>query len=203
MSYVVAVWKSHKLHRELRPENATGKKEVATKKDAADVVRRAKRAAVPGTVFGWPEIAIFSDGVVIEHWRLGRDLKHHLVEVEGFSGVETVRERVAKALGWSVEDTRSVSLQSLRDLVRPVSQKLAHEITLEINRGTYDIGFVERIPGGRASGMHPSDFDPRQLKLGIRVEMEHTRDKRIAQEIAMDHLTEDPRYYDKLRKAGL
>lgn len=40
----------------------------------------------------------------------------------------------------------------------------------------------------------------KQLNKGIKVEMEHTKDKTIAKEIAMDHLYEDPNYYDKLEK---
>jgi len=141
MTYTVAVWREHRLHRELRPEDASGKKAVGTKREAAGLVRQMKRMAVPGTVFTWPEIAIFADGRVIEHWRLGRGLKYVIVQDEGLGELQnTVRERVAKALGWSISDTRSVSLQFLRDLVRPVSSKLAHEITLAINRGTYDIG---------------------------------------------------------------
>lgn len=39
-----------------------------------------------------------------------------------------------------------------------------------------------------------------QLKKGIKVEMEHTNDKDLAKEIAMDHLWEDPKYYQKLKK---
>jgi hypothetical protein len=40
----------------------------------------------------------------------------------------------------------------------------------------------------------------KQLNKGIKVEMEHTDDKERAKEIAMDHLFEDPKYYDKLEK---
>ena len=39
-----------------------------------------------------------------------------------------------------------------------------------------------------------------QLNKGINVEMEHTNSKQRAKEIAMDHLLEDPKYYDKLKK---
>lgn len=56
------------------------------------------------------------------------------------------------------------------------------------------------IPGGLAAGKKPSDFDPEQLKAGMKVEMEHTNNKNMAREIAMDHLTEDPNYYKKLKK---
>jgi hypothetical protein len=39
-----------------------------------------------------------------------------------------------------------------------------------------------------------------QLYKGIEVEMEHTDDKELAKEIAKDHLTEYPYYYDELEK---
>jgi len=58
----------------------------------------------------------------------------------------------------------------------------------------------EKIPGGLSSGKDPSDFDIHALAKGVKVELEHTTDKSIATEIAMDHLTEDPHYYNKLRK---
>jgi hypothetical protein len=46
-------------------------------------------------------------------------------------------------------------------------------------------------------------FPKDQIRKGINVEMEHTNDKRVALKIALDHLKEDPQYYDKLEKAGL
>ena len=39
-----------------------------------------------------------------------------------------------------------------------------------------------------------------QLVKGIKVEMEHSDDMKIAKEIAMDHLAEDPNYYTKLKR---
>lgn len=68
----------------------------------------------------------------------------------------------------------------------------------------------ERIPGGFASGKSQQSIADhhgvsvrlikRQMRKGIDVEMEHTNDPEIAREIAMDHLMEDPAYYDKLEK---
>jgi len=37
-----------------------------------------------------------------------------------------------------------------------------------------------------------------QLEKGIKVEMEHTSNISKCKEIAMDHLSEDPNYYDRL-----
>jgi len=62
---------------------------------------------------------------------------------------------------------------------------------------------VETLTGGVGDATAASDVDPAELSLGQTVEMEHTTDTNIATEIALDHLSEDPQYYTKLRKAGL
>jgi hypothetical protein len=58
------------------------------------------------------------------------------------------------------------------------------------------------LKGGLAEKAHkkPSDFDPKSIAKGMKVEKEHTPNKSIQREIAMDHLTEDPKYYEKLDK---
>ena len=71
------------------------------------------------------------------------------------------------------------------------------------------------IPGGLAKGktlidIYKKHFKDKslkklyilklQLKKGIKVELEHTTSMPVAKEIAMDHLYEDPKYYDKLKK---
>ena len=66
------------------------------------------------------------------------------------------------------------------------------------------------IKGGKADKMSLQDIADKfnvsvekiksQLNKGIKTEMEHTKDKEKATEIAMDHLTELPDYYDKLEK---
>ena len=60
-----------------------------------------------------------------------------------------------------------------------------------------------QIKGGLADKNEPSDFDPKELKMGIEVEKEHTDDIKVATEIAMDHLKEYPNYYTRLKKAKL
>jgi len=42
-----------------------------------------------------------------------------------------------------------------------------------------------------------------QLDKGIKVELEHTSERNIARKIALDHIGEDPHYYNKLEKANL
>lgn len=52
------------------------------------------------------------------------------------------------------------------------------------------------ISGGLADDKVPSEFDPEALAIGTQIELEHTKDPSVAREIAMDHLSEDPNYYD-------
>lgn len=74
-----------------------------------------------------------------------------------------------------------------------------------------DLAESENIEGGLSSGKTAQDLADEhevpleviqsQLYKGIKVEMEHTGDINIAEEIAMDHLSENPYYYDMLSKA--
>ena len=74
-------------------------------------------------------------------------------------------------------------------------EKLAKKIGAKATKAHKD-----RLKGGLADKSKPSDFSKKQLEMGVKVEREHTRNKKIAREIAMDHLKEDPKYYTKLKK---
>jgi hypothetical protein len=65
------------------------------------------------------------------------------------------------------------------------------------------INNLDKLSGGVGDNTPTTEVDPIQLSTGIQIEMEHTNDTEIAQSIAMDHLTEDPKYYSKLVAAGL
>jgi len=56
------------------------------------------------------------------------------------------------------------------------------------------------VPGGLADQKDIKNFDPKDIEKGRKVELEHTDSDAIAKEVAADHLTEDPKYYDKLEK---
>lgn len=47
----------------------------------------------------------------------------------------------------------------------------------------------------------PKDhFDPKELEKGIKIEMEHTNDRKTAEVIAKQHLKERPDYYKRIQK---
>lgn len=56
------------------------------------------------------------------------------------------------------------------------------------------------LAGGLGDNENIGQFDPKQILMGLEVEMEHTTNPKIALEIAMDHLTEIPDYYTHLNK---
>lgn len=69
---------------------------------------------------------------------------------------------------------------------------------------------TEKIEGGisdkkslkEIAQKHDVDIDDilKQLEIGIKVEMEHTDDPKVAIEIAKDHICEFPTYYTELDK---
>ena len=70
------------------------------------------------------------------------------------------------------------------------------------------------FPGGISEGKkkkakkeekpyNPNAIHPSELRMGIRVEMEHTDDPKKAEKIALDHLAENPFYYTALKLSGI
>lgn len=72
---------------------------------------------------------------------------------------------------------------------------------------------VERLKGGVADGKTIEDIADKhnvslsqlkqELARGVKEEMEHTNNRNIAKEIAMDHLYKDPKYYTKLKRCKI
>lgn len=75
---------------------------------------------------------------------------------------------------------------------------------------TNKIIFEAEIEGGKADKLSLEDIAEKfklpisdlqkELEMGKKVELEHTGDKKLAQDIAMDHLAEIPDYYTRLNK---
>lgn len=68
----------------------------------------------------------------------------------------------------------------------------------------------KKVKGGLADTLSVKDIAEKfgvstkkiehELKMGVEVELEHTKDKAVAKDIAMDHLAEMPDYYTRLNK---
>jgi len=53
---------------------------------------------------------------------------------------------------------------------------------------------------GKHNDVPDSEFNSKELKMGIEVEKEHSDDHKIRKHIAKDHLSEFPDYYTRLKK---
>jgi len=114
------------------------------------------------------------------------------------------RATLAHKIGLERAPVRLIFRQRACDSQRGISsyspshspEALADELTEDSDNSEYK----DQIPGGLADLCKPKDFNPKQVKMGTKVEMEHTDDPKKALEIALDHLKEDPKYYTKLKK---
>ena len=61
-------------------------------------------------------------------------------------------------------------------------------------------GQNDLLAGGKGDNLPDREISADSLAEGAKHEHEHTRNDQIAKEIAKDHLSEDPQYYEKIKK---
>lgn len=59
---------------------------------------------------------------------------------------------------------------------------------------------IPRDFSGKGKTLDLSQVSKAQLRAGIAIEMEHTKNPTLAKRIALDHLAENPRYYTYLKR---
>lgn len=85
---------------------------------------------------------------------------------------------------------------------------------IEVNSDSYgdgmDMGFKkgtllseDEITATTYDELSPSEYDWREVEIGSKVELEHTKDPNEALKIALDHLKENGNYYSELGECGL
>lgn len=90
-------------------------------------------------------------------------------------------------------------LDERTDEFSPQEEEKLRQIYLDFARKNLPAAQIDEIQ----TPAKEEDVDPKELKMGIEVEMEHTDSKKKAKVIALQHLAEDPKYYTKLAKVGL
>jgi hypothetical protein len=111
---------------------------------------------------------------------------------------EKVLDLLAKGKGKPIEDDK---IHALADDLKMSPHDLESEIyALASMQAMAEQGDVN--PGGRAEekGVKDGDFPEATMQKGIKVELEHTKDKALARKIVLDHLAESKFYYDALAK---
>jgi hypothetical protein len=76
------------------------------------------------------------------------------------------------------------------------------EQLFEAKQGEEPVG-NDLVQGGVGDMTSNDQVPPDELLVGSEVEKEHTGDDALAQELARDHLTQNPNYYSTLGQIGL
>jgi hypothetical protein len=125
------------------------------------------------------------------------------------------------ALRWKFAKLPEKAQKKVIDLLaeakgKPLDDKKVHDLADKLGMSPHDLeseiyafaslwALNERAkvnPGGRAEakGVTRDDFPKTTIEKGIKVELEHTKDRELAEKIVLDHLAESPKYYDALEK---
>lgn len=99
---------------------------------------------------------------------------------------------------------------------KPIPDKKVHDLAEDLGMEAHDLeSYIYSLasfwalneqakvnPGGRAEekGVTRDDFPKATIDKGIKVELEHTKDRELAEKIVLDHLAESPDYYEALDK---
>jgi hypothetical protein len=96
----------------------------------------------------------------------------------------------------SINPENQPSEEELAAMVKKMEDEKAGE---EAIMSQYD----EELNEGKGKELHPNQINPAELRMGIKVELEHTDVLDKAKKIALDHLAENPYYYTALKLAGV
>lgn len=125
-----------------------------------------------------------------------------------FLAIKQIGDKLSYSDEIMVKDNQSIDENKLDEIFNKINEILfkVEEDSKENNTPLFE----NKIKGGKADKISVKDIANKfkvsvdkiqsQIKKGIKIEMEHTGDKEKATEIAMDHLTEFPDYYDRLEK---
>ena len=140
----------------------------------------------------------------------------HVKEIMKFydKGTYSTKKAVSIFVSGKPNATRNQILNDLGDMGYNDAWEVMDHFKLELE----GVNEADEIPGGLSSGKTMKDFVQKynsneyyansqmaehikeKIKQGVKVEMEHTTDPKVAFEIAKDHVWEDLNYYDKLQK---
>jgi hypothetical protein len=88
-------------------------------------------------------------------------------------------------------------------ILKQLEDEMAGEIAVKSDVLDKPLEEEEQLNEGKGKDLHPNKIHPGELRMGIRVEMEHTDDLNVAKKIALDHLAENPFYYTALKLSGI
>lgn len=124
-------------------------------------------------------------------------------------GIKSIGEQLSYSQELMVKDNESIDEDKLNEIFNKINKTL-FDIEEESKANDTPLFESNKIKGGKADKMTAKDIADKfklpvskinaQITKGVKIEMEHTDNKERATEIAMDHISEFPDYYDRLEK---
>jgi hypothetical protein len=110
----------------------------------------------------------------------------------------TIEEYARRVEAWNAGEAKPQSLTKLAKAWRGGKEpwkvmKLLREARESREEGRQRLW--SKMSHGLRGGCSIQSVDPKQLRIGTSVEMEHTKSRKVARKIALTHLCESPRYY--------
>jgi ADP-ribose pyrophosphatase YjhB (NUDIX family) len=134
--------------------------------------------------------------VVVQN-KEGQDYKWiEYTELEDIEMPFNMKENLYKVLGFEEKEVKIIKAVSAGQISKELGEELI-EKSEKIKGGIGDNKTLKEIAKKHNVS---EDHISNQLEMGIKVEMEHTKDKKKSKEIAIDHLTESANYYTELAK---
>jgi hypothetical protein len=117
----------------------------------------------------------------------------------GYADGGSPEQQLGASVTDSLEDKKSKNkISSIEEEMESIRAK--HPEFENVSDAVLSKSILENRKNKKADGGFLYDVDPGQLGVGLRTEFEHTDDANEALKIAMDHLAEDSKYYQKLEK---
>ena len=122
-------------------------------------------------------------------------------------GIKSIGEKLSYSEELMVKDNQSIDEDKLDEIFNNINGIL-FKVEKETEKNDTPLFEGNTIKGGKADKMTAKDIADKfklpvskinaQITKGVKIEIEHTDNKERATEIAMDHISEFPDYYDRL-----
>ena len=127
-------------------------------------------------------------------------LKNKGILSESFTTYQPEEETMGE-MNMDVKPEESNDDAEFDAILKQLEDEMAGEVAVKSD--VLDEPLEEELNEGKGKELHPNAIHPTELRMGIRVEMEHTDDLNKAKKIALDHLAENPFYYTALKLSGI
>ena len=127
-------------------------------------------------------------------------LKNKGILSESFTTYQPEEETMGE-MNMDVKPEESNDDAEFDAILKQLEDEMAGEVAVKSD--VLDEPLEEELNEGKGKELHPNAIHPAELRMGIRVEMEHTDDLDKAKKIALDHLAENPFYYTALKLSGI